>query len=556
MEGPVITTTEGKLQGTVLRSVLGIDYLAFKGIPFAQPPLGPLRFKAPQEPFKWTGIRDASRHAGDMAMQNDTVEGPKSRGIYGGEDCLYLNVYTNAMGHKRPVMVFIHGGGFVEGSGNELFYRQDYLVTKDIVMVCINFRLGPLGFLNLGHEVAPGNQGLRDIIFALKWVQRNIAAFGGDPNNVTLFGNSSGSTTCQVLSLLPASRGLLNKVILQSGTLFISKNLTTNYKNGFRIASLLGFKSDDPVEVIKFLRTVPARDLVALEGKLLSKYERIVLGKHEYEPVIDADYTSDPVIPHPISELWKNDSHVPMIIGHTSNEFLLNLSGRFNDETYKFYNDHIEEILRNLSPLKDESGFSEVVRRAREFYLKDRPIDKDTVWNLVNLMTDFKAITGNRKVIDARNEHATAPTYVYKLTYMGDQPTIYNYDHGRQPYQGVAHADELSYLFYHYYMREDGNEDQFPKEGTKDRYVMERFLRMWYNFALTGNPTPELDDQYITTTWKPSSKDNLYYLEIGDELTLRDDRDSESRAIYENCDLGINYVNVDVRLGIFVGKCE
>ncbi|XP_023246025.1 esterase B1-like [Copidosoma floridanum] len=142
MERPIVTVSEGQLQGIRLKSVLGPNYYAFKGIPFAAPPLGPLRFKAPQPPAKWDDVRDASNYVGDPCMQYSY---DKVRNIIGSEDCLYLSVFTKTLSPNRPVMVFIYGGGFADGTTNSDVYRQDYLVTQDVVLVNINYRLGPFG---------------------------------------------------------------------------------------------------------------------------------------------------------------------------------------------------------------------------------------------------------------------------------------------------------------------------------------------------------------------------------------------------------------------------
>ncbi|XP_023246026.1 uncharacterized protein LOC106645896 [Copidosoma floridanum] len=530
--GPVVTISEGQLQGTTLKSVLGPNYYAFKGIPFAAPPFGPLRFKEPQPPSKWDGIRDASNYVGDACMQlrDDILHD----GIVGSENCLYLNVFTKTLNPNRPVMVFIHGGSFIEGTSNRDVYRQDYLVTQDVVLVNINYRVGIFGFLSLGHEVAPSNIGLRDILFSLQWVQNNIKAFGGNPNNVTVFGSSAGAVISHLLTLIPKAKGLLHKAIIQSGTCNGARTLTGKYdiKNGFRIAAHLGMQSKDPLEVIEFLRSMPATKLVECKNKILSKEEAIQYDLSLYMPVIDVDYTSDPVIPGTFEELKNNNADIPIMIGHTPDESLLMFVDKFTDDTYKYYNDHIESIIRNK--LKDPTVFPELMKEVQEFYLKNKPIDSENVWNLIRLTSDL-IIHANRQVIDHRVESATAPTYVYMFSYMGDELTVYQNKHGPQPLKGVAHADELSYLFYlsRFPMRKKNPEQLYPKEGTLDRLVLERIIRLWSNFAAFGNPTPETDDKYITTVWKPASKEHLYYLEINKDLQLRDDRDSKSWPFYE-----------------------
>jgi len=305
-----------------------------------------------------------------------------------------------------------------------------------------------------------------------------------------------------------------------------------NIKNGFRLAARLGMHSKDPVEVLEYLRTVPAEKLVECEDSILTEEEAIQYEIKPYEPTVDADYTTDPVIPGTIDELVKNDADIPVMIGHTSDESLLNFIGKFTDESYKMYDENVESLIKYK--LKDPQNLPEIMKEVREFYLKNKPINRENEWNLIRLTSDF-FIHADRKIVDNRNEHARAPTYVYNFSYMGDEPTIYQNDHGPQPLKGVAHGDELSYLVYLAYMkiRKENVDQLYPKEGTQDRIVMERMIRMWCNFAKTGNPTPETDDQYLTTVWKPTTKDHLYYLDINKDLTLRDDKGSESRLFYE-----------------------
>ncbi len=210
--GPVRGITEGGLA-------------VFRGLPFARPPVGPLRFGPPEPPEPWTAVRDAARF-GPSAAQNGALVGPlMSLGITRtGEDCLYLNVWTPAADRgRRPVLVWIHGGAFILGSGSQMLYNGATLARRgDVVVVTVNYRLGALGFLRLrdrfGERLpATGNEGLLDQVAALAWVRDEIAAFGGDPGNVTIFGESAGAMSCATLLGVPRARGLFHRAILQSG---------------------------------------------------------------------------------------------------------------------------------------------------------------------------------------------------------------------------------------------------------------------------------------------------------------------------------------------------
>jgi para-nitrobenzyl esterase len=211
-------------RGTV-RGVGDSGLAVFRGLPFARPPVGPLRFRHPEPPEPWSGVRDAARF-GPSAAQNGALVGPlMSLGIERtGEDCLYLNIWTPRPDRgRRPVLVWIHGGAFILGSGSQMLYDGATLARRgDVLVVTINYRLGALGFLRVRDRFgsrlpATGNEGLLDQIAALEWVRDEIEAFGGDPHNVTIFGESAGAMSCATLLATPRARGLFHRAILQSG---------------------------------------------------------------------------------------------------------------------------------------------------------------------------------------------------------------------------------------------------------------------------------------------------------------------------------------------------
>ncbi len=221
-----VKTNAGLISGTPGK-VAGVT--AFKGIPFAAPPVGDLRWKAPAAVKPWKGVRDGSKY-GKVCMQppggnrvNPATDMPDSPGI--SEDCLFLNVWTAAKGagEKRPVMVWLYGGAYTEGGGSAPFSEGDALAKKGVVLVTLNYRNGSLGFLShpeltkeSGHN-SSGNYALMDAVAALKWIKANIAQFGGDPNNVTTFGESAGSCMSAALAGAPMAKGLINRAIAESG---------------------------------------------------------------------------------------------------------------------------------------------------------------------------------------------------------------------------------------------------------------------------------------------------------------------------------------------------
>ncbi|MBS7803992.1 carboxylesterase/lipase family protein [Rhizobiales bacterium TNE-4] len=214
---PILETKNGKLQGVETQGMV-----VYRNIPYAAPPVGDLRWRPPQPAQSWSGVRDASRF-GEACVQF-LVDGLNNELVPGSEDCLKLNVYAPKNAKNRPVMVWIHGGGLVEGSGSERYYIPTGLVAEDVVVVTIDYRIGRFGFFaptELVEEAKKnnepvGNYGVMDQIQALKWVRDNIATFGGDPNNVTIFGQSAGGRSVTWLMTSPASKGLFHKAIAQS----------------------------------------------------------------------------------------------------------------------------------------------------------------------------------------------------------------------------------------------------------------------------------------------------------------------------------------------------
>uniref|UniRef100_A0A1B0GHN1 Carboxylic ester hydrolase n=1 Tax=Lutzomyia longipalpis TaxID=7200 RepID=A0A1B0GHN1_LUTLO len=197
---PIIHTNTGWLQGTTESCGLFCSYYSFKGIPYAAPPTGQNRFRAPRPHPGWSGTRDASEH-GASCPANSRLNRIES------EDCLFLNIYSQDLVGRRAVMVWIHGGGFDFGNGDSFTYGPDHIVDDNVVMVTINYRLGALGFLSTGDHHATGNYGLKDAVMALRWIRDNIANFGGDPDNVTIFGESAGGAAVHYLLLSPSARG-------------------------------------------------------------------------------------------------------------------------------------------------------------------------------------------------------------------------------------------------------------------------------------------------------------------------------------------------------------
>jgi len=289
-----VTTSLGRLEGAEQGRIQ-----VFKGIPFAAAPIGPLRWMPPQRPAKWEGTRNA-RSFGAIAYQNRTQVGPFTAMNVAGEmseDCLYLNIWTpDTNGAPRPVMVWIHGGGFTFGAGSQDIYHSATLAERgNVVVVTVNYRLGALGFLRLvditnGRIGSTGNEGILDQIAALKWVRDNVAEFGGDPGNVTIFGESAGGMSVGTLLASPLARGLFHKAIPQSGSCNTSGSVQKANRTAEYVLKTLGASATNP----DALRALPPEAL--LRGALLPNgLANPALGM-AYQPVVDGRVLPKPAL--------------------------------------------------------------------------------------------------------------------------------------------------------------------------------------------------------------------------------------------------------------------
>ena len=305
-QGPQVTIANGRVEG-VVDAATGIRM--FKGIPFAQPPVGDLRWKEPQPVKNWDGVLKAD-HFGPNAMQKNVFGDMLFRSSGMSEDCLYLNVWTPAKTGKEklPVLVYFYGGGFVAGDGSESRYDGESLARRGIVTVTVNYRLGIFGLLahpeltkESSHQ-ASGNYGLLDQHEALVWVQKNIAAFGGDPNRVTIDGESAGSISVCAQMASPLSKGLFSAAIGESGGIFPVPTLADGEKRGAEFQKTVGANS------LADLRAIPADKLLDLAAKQ---------GGFSMAVVIDGYF-----LPKQGSAIYAagEQQHVPLLAGWNSAE--------------------------------------------------------------------------------------------------------------------------------------------------------------------------------------------------------------------------------------------
>ncbi|KAI4466389.1 carboxylesterase [Holotrichia oblita] len=473
VEEPVVTTKYGRVKGTTLTSRNGKSFLAFRGIPFAKPPIESLRFKSPREPEPWTDILDATED-GNICMQQNFLFSQEPE-VEGSEDCLYINVYSPSNITKLqnpenddflPVMVAFHYGAFISGSSSSDVLGPQYLLDKDVILVTFNYRLGIFGFLSTYDDAAPGNWGFKDQVAALKWVQNNIEKFGGDPQKVTIFGASAGAGSIHHHILSPRSKGLFHAAISQSGSalaLWAQPQRETALVVAKVQADVVGCNSTVSTDVmVECLRKVPAKQLVeSLNLFRFMRSEPLTV----YLPTIEFESQTNPepfITKDPINIIEDVEfSNVPWIIGVTSGEGILR-AARIQRQGFLYPS-------YQASLLHKHKGHS----------------------NLWFYYFDYK---GNQSFGEA-----------FAAT---ENDVDFDW--------GVSHCDDLIYLFKNSQIFPD-----FELDG-KDLEVSELLLNLFTNFAKYLDPTPEnLYENQGRWRSLPSTTDkdviensDLHYLQI------------------------------------------
>jgi carboxylesterase type B len=477
---PITVNLEDNVQKTVT---------SFLGIPFATPPIGDLRFERPQKAQPWTDVFVADT-LGDVCMQGFTFGGLS-------EDCLTVNIFVpeDSSGEPYPVMVWLYGGGYTAGGNTQ--YPGHFLATHDVIIVVPNYRLGVIGFASTSDGLLKGNMGLFDQKLALEFVRDNIANFGGDPNKVTIFGESAGAASTALHMVSPLSRGLFHQAIEESGS---DNNLWTINGPGqnpdnyiYQVAENANCATDDIPTMVDCLKSLSAEDLLAADN-ITCATGYVCLG---FAPIVDGPGGFIPDLPLTLRENLGADS-VPLLSGINKDDgSLFTLAfvpeatrGGFNHSEFEYYLEN--RILRIYEPRLTPEQFTNVYD-AMNFFYTNWPYVEDLDANrqaINQLLTDTAfGMPWDRQ---AKINSQFAPTYTYVMAFRRFNAT------GITEWMGVPHAAEIpfvwgyGYLFTNPDVRNDSDVinpsaiGELPEDIAFTNYVQ----TLWTNFAKYGNPTP------------------------------------------------------------------
>ncbi|KAM7362023.1 alpha-Esterase-4 [Cochliomyia hominivorax] len=480
-ENPVIQTTSGKVRGQKRQTVYGDEYYCFDGIPYARPPIGHLRFKAPVPVKKWLGIKDCTKIANKCLQWNRYAQE-----VQGSEDCLYLNIYAKSLNTNEylPVMVYIHGGGYNTGDATRLSWGPDYFMMKKVVLITVGYRLGLLGFARFQDKSLeiPGNAGLKDIILALNWIRDNCEYFNGNSDNITLFGHSSGAGATHLLMLSPSTKGLFHKAILMAGFCIEMPELPDIQ---YRLAKHLGYQGleDNEKDICKFLNEVDCKRLVGFD--IWTPDEKDQNKTYPFMPTLESYIgeniiiTEDPIIKQRNS--WTNN--IPLMMGCTSNEALIQYK-RFTGDAnlYENYRTNPESLLpKKLQRIENQNLKMELVKAIKQLHFANKDV---TIENYECALENqsYNLYHAQHRILQSRLKNSCAPTYLYRFDFDSPFFNLYRLKHCGPNVRGVGHVDELSYIFF---MPGSFKLDK----NTREYKCIEQMIESFYCYAKTSNPT-------------------------------------------------------------------
>ncbi|KAK7863106.1 hypothetical protein R5R35_001028 [Gryllus longicercus] len=509
-----VRTRAGWVRGTAMRTAHGRFFRAFRGVPYAEAPVGERRFRPPADKRPWEGTLDALRE-GAPCLQVSHLNLSES----GSEDCLFLNVYAHVGAENHPVLVYMHGGSFLEGHGGLRFVEPQLLMEHDLLLVSFNYRLGPFGFLSTEDAAMPGNYGLKDALAALRWVRANAGAFGGDAGRMTLAGASAGAAAAHLLALAPPAARLLRGVLLSSGGALSRWALAPpGTRSARRVAPLVACDRAAPSAALaRCLRDADAHALLRTYHAL-----RPAAVPPLFAPVVEhASWSSgegegagegeERLVAAPVAQLVRRGAAVPILAGVTSDESLewgRNLRAAVRQEAFE--DAFLDEEIAKICPVRVRRG---LVGRLRRFYLGGASGARGQLFSEANASALFSDALFNYPAYRALALQAAsgrAPAYFYVFGFPG---RVSETARRGGPVGGVVHGDDLLYVL--------GR--QFPAPAgwpnATEQRVAELLAAVWATFAREARPAPP----QLEELWEPAAGpgDDFRFLQIDERARVR-----------------------------------
>ncbi|XP_076052701.1 esterase E4-like [Oratosquilla oratoria] len=528
----------------------GRHYYAFRGIPYAKPPIGNLRWKAPEPAERWTEELDATRHR-SFCPQYDYDRNE----VVGDENCLFLNIYTPFLPGQGvaplAVLVFLHGGAYIRGASAS--YGAHKIMTENVVVVTLNYRLGALGFLSTGDSELPGNYGLLDQIAALRWVTKHIAQFGGDPNRITLGGHSAGASMAHLLLLSPQAHGLFDRVLMMSGAGNCLWSVAQDpWDSATKIASKLDCSTTFSSSLASCMRDKRMADIV----KAQTDMHRYVFWPFAFRPVVDAGLRDDPVLPEDVESLMRKplSTPTPVLTGLTTHEGLLFaitviLFSENPSSANNVFEDAAEYVLSSL--WTNESSVASVTDALMSFYFSSHARESTDVFldELTEALTDQLFTSCVWDAASSLAVSSRAPVFTYVMSYHSPTSPAWGgalYDRVRSLgmrthnlESSVSHGDDLCLLFPIGLTQLESSE--------ADLYISSLITTLWMNFVRTGSPHLGPTGPFSWTPLLPGDRTGYYNISLVPSMSSKPFRGKERNlwrqtlAVVEELDVFKDY---------------
>ncbi|XP_003401619.2 esterase FE4 isoform X3 [Bombus terrestris] len=564
-----VTTRFGQVQGLLSRSTRGRLVAHYLGIPFAQPPVDDLRFRSPRPWIRnWTETFLATEYAPICVQVNEQGR------FIGEEDCLYLNVYVpliseeNGDGYEEtsalPVMVYVHGGMYATNGGNNRQVPPEYMMDQDVIVVSIQYRLNILGFFATATKHNPGNNGLKDIVMALRWVQENIRCFNGDPNVVTLWGHSAGASAVHLLAITNKTEGLFNRYIVQSGvatspTALLPAHWIRMYS--LVSAALVGclpqseekytttaqpnvtreqeqndegeLSEEQEEEMMRCLRKLDVRSF-----RNMMDYHIVRWSGHccIFAPTIEEESDDAIVTVYPLTAIKQRlFRDIPAIIGVTKDEGLMKSIAILTNPTAE------DEILNDFETyllylLEYRAVSNDTLDALTNFYFDNNVTLSTLRRNITEIIGDALVVWPTYETLKYQSNLMNSSTYLYVFSYEGTFSATFAFTAGVPRHFGVSHVDDLNYLL-PIFNKEF--EDYMLHNTENDITMINIMTEMWASFATKGVP-----EAWRVTPW-PDYKESQKFLQIGvgklPEITIESEFFPERMAFWEELSANLTY---------------
>nr|XP_049697913.1 esterase FE4 isoform X6 [Helicoverpa armigera] len=497
-----VRTAQGPVRG---RKHPTADMYAFYNIPYATAPTGEDKFKAPLPPPVWLEPFDAvDEHViCPQAMFQSELLGEH---LVAKENCLIANVFVpNTKEKNLSVVVYFHGGAFIGGYG-ELLKSTQFMKANDFILVSFNYRLGIHGFLCLGTEDAPGNAGMKDQVALLRWVQKNIASFGGNPDDVTIVGSSAGSASVDLLMLSKSAEGLFHRVIPESGGNLAAFTVQRDpVENAKKHAIKLNFTNVDDIYALgNFYKTAPMEVLTA-ETFFDRTDSTFVFG-----PCVERDTGDGAFLTETPLSILKSGNYrkLPVLYGFADMEGLLRVD--FFELWKHKMNEKFSDFLPADLKFDSEEEREEVANKTKEFYFGDKPVGNDNILKYIDYFSDVIFAYPMLWAVKLHAEAGNNQVYLYEYSFVDeDSPII--------PHTNVRGATHCAQSLAVYDTKNFTHLNQSPDSPALKK--MKKIVReIWHNFVKTGTPVPE--GSWLPA-WPAAGADRAPHMSLGERLELR-----------------------------------